>query len=98
MQSKKRAWWLFGLPIVACLPCVLPALAAVFLAAGGVGALGSFFAGAAGPLALGSGAALLGLGAVLYLRWKPGRSWTESECCPATIEPQGAGCHGERQT
>lgn len=97
MQSKKRSWWLLGLPIIACLPCVLPAIAAVFLAAGGAGALGSFFAGAAGPLALGGGAALLGMGAVSYLRWKSGRQPTASECCPTTIEPQVAGPRGKRQ-
>ena len=44
--GKRKRWWLFGLPALICLPCILPAIVAVVLAAGGIGGLGSFLGGA----------------------------------------------------
>jgi len=71
--GSPRGWWLLGLSALICLPCVLPLLAAAFLAAGGVGALGSFVGGATGPTALAIGALLVTLSAIVYLarrRWR----------------------------
>ncbi len=71
--GKRKRWWLFGLPALICLPCILPALAAGFLAVGGSGALGSFVSGVAGPVALAIGALLIAASGVVYLtrhRWR----------------------------
>lgn len=70
MDSNKGhgKWWLLGLPaLLICLPCLLPVLAVVILAAGGAGAIGSFVSGNGGPLALGIAAILIAAAASVYL-------------------------------
>jgi len=75
-MKKSRSgnkWWLFGLPALICLPCIVPALVAGFLAVGGGGAVGSFVGGVAGPVALTVGIVLFAASGVVYLtrrRWR----------------------------
>ena len=52
MESKKSGWWLFGLPVLICLPCLLPFIAGAVLAGVGAGAVGSFLSDNAFLLAL----------------------------------------------
>ena len=69
-MKKSRSgnkWWLFGLPALICLPCIVPALVAGFVAVGGGGAVGSFITGVAGPVALAIGIVLLAASGMLYL-------------------------------
>lgn len=67
MESKRKAWWLLGLPLLICLPCLLPVLAVAILAAGGAGALGSFLSGIGGLLALAAAVLLLASATAVYL-------------------------------
>src|SRR5712692_6613244 len=80
--GKRTRWWLFGLPALICLPCILPALAAGFLAIGGGGALGSFVSGVAGPVALAIGSALIAASGIVYLTR---RHWRRQEPQPVQL-------------
>ncbi len=72
MESQKRQgrWWLFGLPLLICLPCVLPALVAGMLAVGGIGALGSFLSGSGGLLVVGVAIVLIISASGVHARWR----------------------------
>jgi len=54
------------LPALICLPCILPALIAGFLAIGGAGAVGAFISGLGGLLTLTIGVLLAVAGAGFY--------------------------------
>jgi len=69
-QERSTRWWLFGLPALICLPCVLPAVVAGLLAAGGFSAIGSFLSGLGGLSVLAVGAALVASGGTVYARWR----------------------------
>ncbi len=64
--GRRNRWWLFGAPALICLPCILPAPAAGFLAVGGGGAFGSFVSGVAGPV-VAIGALLIAASGVVCL-------------------------------
>lgn len=59
MESKKSGWWLFGLPLLICLPCLLPFILGGVLVGVGVGAVGSFLSDNAILIAVAASAAMV---------------------------------------
>ena len=67
LKRRHGRWWLLGLPALICLPCILPALIAGFLAIGGAGAVSASVSGSSGLLALVIGLLLAALAAGVYV-------------------------------
>lgn len=73
-NEGRRKWWLLGLPLLICLPCLLPFIAGAVLVGVGAGAVGSFLSDNAFLLAaLAAAATLVALVAGLAVSRARGR-------------------------
>jgi len=73
-NEKPGKWWLLGLPLLICLPCLLPFILGAALVGAGAGAIGSFLSDNAFLLAaLAAAATLLALVAGLAVSRARGR-------------------------